>query len=145
MPASTSAIPIHCKAAGNVPCDGVRSETHDWRCSRDRRHDAHGADREPAIERSQADESGDSRTDGRQQPSTPGNASRATSTQSRTPTRPIAWEIASTAMTARRRAASPPRKSPTPHHRAPPSARTAANAQSPTGRVAACASSWFAW
>ena len=125
----------------------VDRERDDRRGRRDRGDDPHRADGEPAVERAEPDEAGDARL----RPLggarlIPGKASPATSTQRRRPASPIACETASTVMTARRRDASPPRKSPTPQQRAPPSARRAAKpGQSPTGRVAACASSWFAW
>ena len=126
---------------------GVDRERHDRRGSRDRRHDAHGADREPAVEGGQADDPATPAPTAGSEPPTPGNAITGTSTQSRTPTSPIACEIGEDDEDGDPRDASPPRKSPTPQHEgaAEREQRGQRRQSSPTGRVAACASSWFAW
>ena len=86
-------------------------------------------------------------TAGRRSP-TPGTPSPDARSHTTAPPRPIAWESTSTVSTWIRRAATPPRKSPVPQDAAPRSARAATAIDRqwwPTGRVAATASSWFAW
>ena len=78
-------------------------------------------------ERRDADQRRDSRTCGGQRASTTRETRlRRDAHPDEDPARPTACETTSTVSTARRRAASPPRKSPTPQHRAPASASSAA-------------------
>ena len=61
IPARASAMPAHCTAAGESPRATREGERHDGRGRRDGRHDAHRADRHPAVEAAEPDRSGDAR------------------------------------------------------------------------------------
>ena len=60
-PASASPIPSHCSSRRRVPREQVDGERHDRRGRRDRRHDAHRADRHAAVETPEPDGAGDAR------------------------------------------------------------------------------------
>ena len=115
---------------------------------RDRRDDPHRADCEAAIEGRDADQDCDSRTGGGQEL----DDSRERLVRDRTPRGgappgrpPVRRRARRGRPGAARRALRRSRRRPS--TRAPPSASSAATCDQslPTGRVAACASSWFAW
>ena len=149
IPARASAMPAHWTAAGDVAAGHRDGEWHDRRGRRDR------APRSPSR-RSPCRDRGNR---GRRRPRRPlrrrtGCRRRAgrqplATIQTASPARPTSCDQKRTISTFRRRVARPPKKSPVPQSAAAASARTTAVIEpapySPTGRVAAWASSWFAW
>ena len=81
------AIPTHCNGAGRVAAREADDERHDRRGRRDRRHDAHRADRHAAVEAAEPDRARDTRRRSPEQPA-PGRAAPLAAIQTTTAAEP---------------------------------------------------------